>query len=89
MVPDSLWSRTDCVIRGCLFSCTGLASCPAGWELQAGGNSMCLCLLECSNDSPEGNLGSGQLAYTFVIRIIPCLLLLQVSILVVLSISTQ
>jgi hypothetical protein len=64
----SLWYRTDCA--GCPFSCNGPARCPAvkSGELQAAGNSICLCLTECSYDPPEGN--PGQLAYAFGIRLL-------------------
>ncbi len=33
MVPDRLWYYTHCVVRGCPFSCTGPASCPADLQL--------------------------------------------------------
>jgi hypothetical protein len=49
MVPDRLWYRTDRPVRCCPLSCPGSASCPAissviSGELQARGNSICLCL---------------------------------------------
>jgi hypothetical protein len=36
MVAERLWYRTDCVVRGCLFSWTGPASCLAEPLLQVG-----------------------------------------------------
>ncbi len=34
MVPERLWYHTDCVNRGCPFSCNGPASCQAEIQLQ-------------------------------------------------------
>jgi hypothetical protein len=33
LVLDILWYRIDCVVRGCLFTCTGPASCRASLQV--------------------------------------------------------
>jgi hypothetical protein len=67
----SFWYGTDCA--GCPFSCTGPASCPGrssviSGELQARGNSICLCSY--APPPPRRPLDTGQLPYTFVIHIL-------------------
>jgi hypothetical protein len=49
MVPDRLWYCTDCVVRGCPFSCTGPPDATQSFifisgELQAGGTNICIFL---------------------------------------------
>ncbi len=75
MVPDRLWYRTDWVVTCWELSILmywpgqlpGRSSVISG-ELQAGGIAYVYVWLECSYDSSEGQ--PGQLAYTFVIRIL-------------------
>jgi hypothetical protein len=75
MVPDRLWYRTDCVVRGCLSSC--VPARPAARQsfsytvsgvLLAGGEEY-IFMVDWSAliTPPEGH--PGQHAYTFVIHI--------------------